>query len=1089
MLRHVVFVGMTIWTTFLGIHSLRAGETTPTATNFSPIAAVFVRLTPAGELELVALNPTGPLPPTTSAGLLVWKPQIGRERWAVLKAGGTWPNDADLETNLTLNGGVRGSDVRGVGGVPAAGALVATIQLEPLDGTTLIRGAAFVTPQDGAEVLTSRPTIRRPAEKGKLPPRTAILSRGNADEVVLRIPFREGQQQTALADWKEWPAALKEGLPPGPYTLRFENSLERNRFTILDSRQRRRYWLPIDRMFELVADKSDPVALLFAVGHLLSFRTGDDKPKFLADALDLIESVKSAALVPPLQQQRTSLLDWLDKLATDPGYQQGRVATQTLGTDTGIVSIDAARRLIAAGQWADALQALDQLADEGNDNRRQRGLKQLYRGVIFAEAATGRADEAIEQFAQAIATLAGLRETAQGQADLLRAHNNLANFRFLLAQNSLGNHAFQMAAGIDQPVLTCLSNLIDAREQYTFAAKAAEQLRDGHAASAIRVNLARTSALISDVIRTLDVTATDSSRQFLPGERAASAEAARFASSVTKSDPASAEPLTLAAAWELLAQLAYRQGDWKAAGEHAQQARTVFVLRGDLAGVETIERLLGLVAIGVEDRPAALKHFSIAQLLAELQRSRFPQDQTGQSRAGYFARHSFVYEKLVELHLADGRPLEALRFAELAKARAAQDLLTNLGIAEQDEPVEPRDLDQVLADWPKDLAAVEYYLGAERGWGFVIRAGKVRAFPLVDAQGKPVATRQLMADVRQFLTGIEGQANKMYLRMRSGRAFDNSWQDRLFDFRRILLPDDVLQELRGSQRVVIVPQHILHYFPFAALVTERDSEPRGKFEMVQPKFIVDEPFSTVCSPSLTTWDLIRRRTHGPLNQVRAVGLSAAPGAPPLPGVTDDLDNLRAVYGDRVKQVVEGNDATERQAKKLLAEPGLLMFATHGFNDPDHPAESYLLFLGDEPAANDHAAVENGLSFDTNDGRLTAKEIFARRVNARLIVLSACYSGLGDRSPLPGDDLFGLQRAFLHAGARSVLSGLWDVYDGTAPDLIRQFHEQLIAGKPPAQALAESQRKFLSQRRSGDKPDEGVFLHPYFWSVFCVVGAE
>ena len=102
-------------------------------------------------------------------------------------------------------------------------------------------------------------------------------------------------------------------------------------------------------------------------------------------------------------------------------------------------------------------------------------------------------------------------------------------------------------------------------------------------------------------------------------------------------------------------------------------------------------------------------------------------------------------------------------------------------------------------------------------------------------------------------------------------------------------------------------------------------------------------------------------------------------------------------------------------------------------------------------------------------------------------MSACYSGLGDRSPQPGDDLFGLQRAFLHAGARSVLSGLWDVYDGTAPDLIRQFHEQVATGKSPPHALAESQRKFLKKLRASETAEP--WLHPYFWSVFCVAGAE
>ena len=207
----------------------------------------------------------------------------------------------------------------------------------------------------------------------------------------------------------------------------------------------------------------------------------------------------------------------------------------------------------------------------------------------------------------------------------------------------------------------------------------------------------------------------------------------------------SSQRLTRAAAWELLAQLSFRQSDFKAASEQARKSLDLFLLVGDLSGVETIERLLGLVALGQSDQSAALKHFSMAWHLAELQRSRFPQDQTGQSRAGYFARHSFVYEKLVELHLAKGQPQEALRFAEMAKARAAQDLLSSLGIAEQEEPVEPRELTELLADWPADVAAVEFFLGAEHSRGFVIREGKVRAFPLVESQGQPIVTRQLVA--------------------------------------------------------------------------------------------------------------------------------------------------------------------------------------------------------------------------------------------------------------------------------------------------------------------------------------------------------
>src|SRR2546421_634012 len=62
-----------------------------------------------------------------------------------------------------------------------------------------------------------------------------------------------------------------------------------------------------------------------------------------------------------------------------------------------------------------------------------------------------------------------------------------------------------------------------------------------------------------------------------------------------------------------------------------------------------------------------------------------------------------------------------------------------------------------------------------------------------------------------------------------------------------------------------------------------------------------------------------------------------------------------------------------------------------------------------------------------EGLLTARDILGVEVEAELVVLSACYSGLGDRSPMPGDDLYGLQRALLQAGANTIVSGLWDVY--------------------------------------------------------------
>ena len=186
--------------------------------------------------------------------------------------------------------------------------------------------------------------------------------------------------------------------------------------------------------------------------------------------------------------------------------------------------------------------------------------------------------------------------------------------------------------------------------------------------------------------------------------------------------------------------------------------------------------------------------------------------------------------------------------------------------------------------------------------------------------------------------------------------------------------------------------------------------------MVQPQFLIDEPFNLAYAPSLGVWDLLRSRPARLITQVSAVGIVDFPGAPDLPGVEQDIANLKAAFGDKTDKVLFGAEASEENVRPILAREGLLLIASHGMNLADDPLASHLLLLPDKD----------------NDGRLTAKELFACQVHSDLIVMSACYSGLADRSPLPGDDLFGIQRALLQSGARTVVSGLWDVYDGTRP---------------------------------------------------------
>ena len=138
---------------------------------------------------------------------------------------------------------------------------------------------------------------------------------------------------------------------------------------------------------------------------------------------------------------------------------------------------------------------------------------------------------------------------------------------------------------------------------------------------------------------------------------------------------------------------------------------------------------------------------------------------------------------------------------------------------------------------------------------------------------------------------------------------------------------------------------------------------------------------------------------------------------------------------------------------------------------DDPLSSYLLCHAD----------------NEQDGQLTAAEILQSKVEAQLVVLSVCYSGLGDRSPLPGDDLFGLQRSLLEAGALNVVAGVWDVYDATGAQLMELFLEQIKQGQAAPVALAAAQREFVKRQRA--EGPANPWIHPYFWAVYKSTGSD
>ncbi|MBM4272823.1 MAG: CHAT domain-containing protein [Deltaproteobacteria bacterium] len=122
-----------------------------------------------------------------------------------------------------------------------------------------------------------------------------------------------------------------------------------------------------------------------------------------------------------------------------------------------------------------------------------------------------------------------------------------------------------------------------------------------------------------------------------------------------------------------------------------------------------------------------------------------------------------------------------------------------------------------------------------------------------------------------------------------------------------------------------------------------------------------------------------------------------------------------------------------------------------------------------------ALVLNLVGDESRDGFLTASEIFGMNLNASVVGLSACKTGLGVQTA--GEGVVGLSRAFMYAGTDSVLVSLWSVADESTYKLMVKFFEGIKAGRDKITALKEA-KEYL--RANG-------YENPFFWAPFILIG--
>jgi CHAT domain-containing protein len=184
----------------------------------------------------------------------------------------------------------------------------------------------------------------------------------------------------------------------------------------------------------------------------------------------------------------------------------------------------------------------------------------------------------------------------------------------------------------------------------------------------------------------------------------------------------------------------------------------------------------------------------------------------------------------------------------------------------------------------------------------------------------------------------------------------------------------------------------------------------------------------------------------------------------LPGTRQEVQAIAGLFDESRCRLLMGTKATKSAIFPEVAGSRYIHFATHAFISDDKPELSGLL-------------LSPGID---GDCFLTPFDIMDLNLNADMVVLSACNTGRG--KIVGGEGLLGLSRAFLAAGARTVIVSLWRVNDESTAHLMRFFYEALKktqgSQNDKASALQQAQIKLMS---------ESPWDHPHFWAPFVVIG--
>ena len=490
------------------------------------------------------------------------------------------------------------------------------------------------------------------------------------------------------------------------------------------------------------------------------------------------------------------------------------------------------------------------------------------------------------------------------------------------------------------------------------------------------------------------------------------------------------------------------------------------------------------------------------------------------SRASYFAsvhKYYALYVQLLMLQSQNTQPSfmeSALEASEKSKVRSLIDWLAGSGenascdelfkrqaqAALTDLPLDPGlpsaqtfpalKLNQVQAEIVSDDAVLlEYALGDEKSYLWVVDSKQVSSHELPPA-------KQLSRLVQGLLSAVTAQQprpeenNAQYL-ARIGKA-DRDYARYTEELSHLLLAPAAITE---AKRIIVVPDGALQYVPFgglplpgqrvgkATLGTSHEviSLPSASALVALRTAVSRRPSPTAIAAVFADPVFDRHDPRVQRNRAENIGKDLTPSSlaerawrdvepsrpiPRLNGSHREAEAVRSL-GDKGGQifVAEGFRASRSTVLHSDLSPyRFIHFATHGISDRDHPERSGLILS----LLDKHGG--------SQDGFLRLSDIYGLKLSADLVVLSSCDSGLG--KDLSSEGIIGLPRAFLRAGAKSVIVTLWKVEDNATAKFMMNFYSHLRQGETPASALRAAQAAMSRDPQ---------WSHPYYWAAFVLQG--